>query len=261
MRRRFRLRSAAALAAAAVLVALSPAQAEVAQRGHLRVSFEGKLTPHVLPRAGTAPVKVSVSGKIATTDGGDPPQLQRITIEINRNGRLDRSSLPVCHMEQIQPASNASAMEACAGAKVGEGSFTANVLLPTQAPFPSIGKVLAFNGVFHGRPAILAHVYGTEPLPTSYTLPFLITTRKRGTFGTKLSASLPEVTSEWGYVTGMSMTLGRAFHSHGSVHAYLSAGCPAPKGFPGATFPLARASFGFQTQTLSATVTRSCGAR
>src|ERR1700727_3100770 len=131
MRRVIRLGSAIALAAATFLVALLPAQAEVAQGGHVRVSFEGKLTPHVLPRSGAAPVKIAVSGKIVATDGGDPPQLRQITIDINRNGHLDRSDLPVCRMEQIQPSSSASAMEACGEAKVGEGSFSADVLLPT----------------------------------------------------------------------------------------------------------------------------------
>jgi hypothetical protein len=248
------------LAAAPVLAALSPARAEVIQRGDIRVGFAGRLTPHVLPRSGTVPVKISFDGRITTTDGSAPPQLRRITIDLNRDGRLDDSGLPVCHMDQIQPATNQRALEACRAAKVGEGRFSAEVLLPTQAPFPQAGKVLAFNGVYRGRPAILAHVFGTEPVATSYTLPFLLSSRG-GTFGTRLSASLPDVGPKWGYVTGLSISLGRAFRSHGRVHSYLSAGCPAPSGFPGATFPLARASFGFQNQTLSATLVRSCGAR
>ena len=258
--RRARLGVAIVLAAAPVLAALSPARAEVIQRGDLRIGFAGKLTPHVLPRSGTAPVKISLDGRIGTTDGTAPPQLRRITLDINRHGRLDSAGLPVCHLGQIQPATNQRALEACRAAKVGEGSFSAEVLLPTQAPFPQAGKVLAFNGVYRGRPAILAHVFGTEPIATSYTLPFTVT-RRPGTFGIQLSALLPDVAPKWGYVTGLSMVLGRTFRSHGRVHAYLSAGCPAPAGFPGATYSLARASFDFEAQTLSTTVTRSCGAR
>jgi hypothetical protein len=45
------------------------------------------------------------------------------------------------------------------------------------------------------------------------------------------------------------------------VPSYLSAGCPAPKGFPGAVFPFAKASFAFAKQpSLNSTLTRSCGA-
>jgi hypothetical protein len=128
--------------------------------------------------------------------------------------------------------------------------------------FPSTGKIVAFNGRWQGQPAILAHVYGPKPVPTSYTLPFVIGAVGHGTYGTTLSASLPRFTSKWGYVTGISLSLGRSFSSHGARRSYLSAGCPALKGFPGATFPLARASFSFGGhKPVEQTLTRSCGAR
>jgi hypothetical protein len=248
-------------AALLTLLALaSLAHAEIKQQGNLRVSFDGELTPHTLPRSGKAPVKVAVGAKIAATNGAAPPQLRKISIAINRNGRLDAKGLALCRLEEIQPSTTADALAACRRSLIGEGSFSAKVLLPQQAPFPSQGKVFAFNGELDGKPAIFAHVYGTQPVPTSYTIPFVISEAK-GTFGTVLSASLPNVTSEWGYVTGLQMTLGRSFSSHGKRHSYLSAGCPAAKGFPGASFPFARASFGFGKKTLTSTLTRSCGAR
>jgi hypothetical protein len=236
------------------------AQAEVIQRGTLRVSFEGKLIPKTLPRAGSAPVKVAVGAKIATTDGKDPPQLRRITIAINRNGHFTPQGLPVCPLAKIQPTTNADALAACRSSLVGEGSFSAKVLFTQQAPFPAAGKVLAFNSVLHGRPAILAHVYGTQPVPTSFTLPFEVRPSK-GTFGTVLSASLPEVTGNSGYITGLQLTLGRNFSVDGRRRSYFSAGCPAAKGFPGAIFTFARASFAFAKKTLTSTLTRSCDAR
>ncbi len=252
---------AALLAISLTLGLVTLAQAEISQKGDLRVSFEGKLTPHALPRSGTAPVKIAVGAKIAATDSQQPPQLRQIAIAINRNGRFTPAGLPRCTLKEIQPSTAADALAACRASLVGEGSFSAKVLLPEQAPFPSKGKVFAFNGRFHGAPAILAHVYGTNPVPTSYTIPFAISPA-RGTYGTVLSASLPQVTSDWGYVTGLAMTLGRSFSYRGHRRSYLSAGCPAPKGFPGAVFPLARASFAFGgRQTLTSTLTRSCGVR
>jgi hypothetical protein len=236
------------------------AHAEIAQKGDLRVTFDGNFSPHALPRANVKPISVSVSGRISTSDGAPPPQLRKILIAINRQGRLDYKGLPVCHLRQIQPSTNSGALAACRSALVGSGSFSADVKLPQQSPFPSSGKVLAFNGVIKGRPVILAHVYGTEPIPTSYTLPFAINSAK-GTFATALSVDLPQVTSDWGFVTGISITLGRSFTSHGHTRGYLSASCPAPKGFPGVVFPLAKASFVFAKKTLTSTLTRSCGAR
>lgn len=59
----------------------------------------------------------------------------------------------------------------------------------------------------------------------------------------------------------MAQKLGREFTVGGEPRSYLSAGCPAPTGFPGASFPFAKASLGFAGQTLSETLTRSCKAR
>jgi hypothetical protein len=253
---------AVAVSALLCLALTTAATAEITQQGNLRVSFAGKLAPHRLPRQGTAPVAVSISGEIKTTDNSTPPQLRTITMALNRNGQLDYKGLPSCHFHQIQPASTQEAREACPNSLVGTGSFKANVALPDQSPFPSNGKVLAFNGNLHGEPVIFAHIYGTEPLPTSFTLPFKIKRRNKGTYATVLVAQLPRVAAQWGYVSGVALRLQRTFSYRGETHSYLSAGCPAPKGFPGAVFTFARASFAFEDgETLSSTMTRSCGVR
>jgi DNA-binding beta-propeller fold protein YncE len=233
---------------------------EVVQQGHARVSFDAALAPKRLPRHGSAPVRLSFSTEIAAVDGGKVPQLRRVTIGFNRAGHIDPSSLPACALDDIQPATTAAARAACGRSLVGQGTFSADVRLPQQSPFPSQGKVLAFNGRYQGHPAILAHVYGTSPVPTSYTLPFEIGAAK-GSFGTVLQASLPEVTGDAAAITGLTLTLGRSVGSGGHHRSYVSAGCPAPAGFPGAVFPLARASFGFSGRTLRSILTRSCRAR
>src|SRR5436309_5011718 len=76
----------------------------VEQRRGVRVGFDGKLTPHVLPRHGTAPVGIVVDARISATGGEDPPQLRRITIAINRNGHFTSAGLPACRIDQIQPS-------------------------------------------------------------------------------------------------------------------------------------------------------------
>lgn len=233
----------------------------VEQRRGVRVSFDGKLTPHVLPRHGTAPVGIVVDSRISATGGQDPPQLRRITIAINRNGRFTSTGLPACRIDQIQPSTTDGALAACRASLVGEGSFSANVKLPQQSPFPSAGKVLAFNGKVNGRPAILAHIYGTQPAPTSTVLPFLLR-KSHGTYGTILEASLPQATGNWGYVTGLRMSLRRHFTYRGHSRSFLSAGCPAPAGFPSAAFPLAKTSFDFAGNlVLDAVLNRTCRAR
>jgi hypothetical protein len=234
---------------------------EVSQHGNVRVDLQAKLTPKKLPRTGRAPVHFSIAAKIGAANGQVPPQLRTLEVAINRNGKINPGALPVCEMDQVQPATTQGALEACGGSLVGEGTFSAKVLLTQQSPFPSEGEVLAFNGTWHGRPAILAHIYGRQPVPTSNTLPFVIGKAKgKGPFGTALKASLPQFTSKWGYVTGISLFLGRSSSDGG----YLTAGCPAPKGFGGASYPLTRAKLSFtegRPRSVEQTLTRSCGVR
>jgi hypothetical protein len=236
-------------AAVAILIAtavLSPlSAAEVSQKQGVRVSVKGALAPTSLPRRGAAPVAVSLSGRIATTTNATtPPQLQNLTIEINRQGHLSYKGLPRCRLGKIDPSTSQQALAACKDALVGEGHFSADVRIPEQSPFPSEGKLLAFNGTLGGSPAIFAHIYGTKPTPTSYVLPFLVKS-SGGTYGTILEASLPQVTGEWGFITAISMNLNRTFSSNGKTQGYLSAGCPAPKGLNKAFFPLLRTRFAF----------------
>lgn len=253
---------ARALSAALLALALLPVPAagEVAQERGVRVALDGELSPKRLPRAGTAPVSVSFSTRVSATRAGVLPQLRSVQIAINRNGRLDRGGLPVCELAEIQPATTAKAMQACRRSLVGRGHFEATVALDRQAAFPTEGEMLAFNGTYRGRPAVLAHVYGTEPVPTSFTLPFVIGSSGKGPFGTTLTAKLPR--GEGSYVTGFDLVLHRTYSHRGRRHSFASAGCPAPKGFPGAVFPFARTTYGFAGgKVLTMTLSRACRAR
>jgi hypothetical protein len=256
------IKSAAALTAALCLFASgSLASAEVTQEGNLRVSFTGGIAPNALPRQGAAPVKVSFGGDIKTIDGAQPPQLRTISLAINRAGKLDYRGLPACHYHQIHPASTAEAIKTCPDSVIGTGTFSAHVALPEQSPFPSAGEVTAFNGSFHGRHVVFVHVYGTTPLPQSQVITFEIG-RASGTYRTTLTGELPQVAAEWGYVSGLSLTLGRIFKYKGRQHALFTAGCPAPSGFTAASFSFAKAEFGFEDgRQLGVTMTRVCHAK
>lgn len=257
MNRRRRLLASSVIAVFGLAFA-SYALAEVAQKGNLRVDFSGSFSPKKLPREGAAPIAVSLGGDVFTTDGSYPPGLDRIEIAINRQAHLDPRALPTCSLDQIQPASTVYARRVCAKARVGQGQFNAAVSIPEESPYPSQGAVTAFNGVDHGKPVIYLHIYGTEPLPTSFTLPLSIG-KGHGSFGTILRGTLPSVDAHVGFVTGITLKLNPVSRNGKS---YLSAGCPAPKGFSAAPFPLAKASFYFNGgPALSRTLVRQCRAR
>ena len=251
------------LLAAALLLALlaaAPTAAETVQQEGIRLSFRGALQPRSLPRSRPVPVRIALRAGIGGADGQPLPQLRRLSIAINRVGRLDAVGLPVCHLAQIQPATTTDALAACGRSLVGTGRFSASVQIPEQFPYPSRGRIDAFSGRYHGRPAILLHVYGTVPISASYTLPLTIG-RARGTFGIVLRTSLARTTPSAGRVTGLSLNLGRTYSFGGRRHSYLSASCPAPRGSSFASFPFVRARLGFSDRALDLTVRRSCGVR
>lgn len=236
----------------AALAFSSLATAEVAQKQGVRVTVAGAIAPKRLPRKGEAPIAVSVSGKIDSTKPGASPQLKKFTIQINRAGHLSFRGIPSCRIGRIDPSTTQQAMAACGASLIGEGHFSANVKLPEQSPFPSDGKVLAFAGKVRGENAIFAHIYGTQPVDTSYVLPFLVKSTP-GTYGTSLEAFLPQATGEWGFVSGISLNLNRK--------GFITAGCPAPKGLSEVAFPMMRTGFGFAGGLqMSETLNRSCEA-
>lgn len=250
------------LFAIASLCLASLAGAVITQKGNLRVSVSGKLSPKQLPRDGVAPIAVSVGGEISTTDETLPPQLKSIRIELNRNGRLDYAGLPVCQYPKIQPGSTSRALAGCRSSLIGEGSFSADITLAGQEPYPTEGKLVVFNGEKGGKPVLYGHIYASRPFATSFVIVFKLSKHSHGTYGTVLDAPLPKAMKAWGRLTGLQMTLSRRYSAEGKRHSYLSSGCPAPKGISTVPFSLARTSFEFAGGVaVSSVLSSQCRAR
>jgi hypothetical protein len=246
----------AALVASAL--ANTGASAEVERVGNLQVSFNGGISPQKLPRDEDAPVTVLMDGKIGTTDRTAPPKLEKIVLAINKEGVIDNTGLPTCSIGKLNSLSSAQAKKSCAGALVGHGSVTSRVSLPSQGAFASTGELLAFNGKLHGKQAVLAQVASQAPLPLTYVIAFEVE-KSGGQFGTTLVGTLPPIASEYGYISAFSLALARRYTFKGKQHSFASASCPAPEGFPGATFPFAKAEYQFEGGTsVHSTLVREC---
>lgn len=246
----------------AVLGVAGASQAEVVQEGDVIVAFDGGISPHALPRSGTAPVAVTIDSSFRSVDGSDPPpQLKTISIGINRRGRIFDRGLPTCRVRRIQPTTISAARRICGGAIVGSGHVQVLVNLANQPPFLFKGPMLVFNAERAGGDRrLLAQVYGRKP-PSAFVLSFRIV-KASGEFGTVIKTSLPQSASKWAYVTHFDMKLRRIYTYRGRQRSYVNAGCAAPEGFPGAVFPFARASFGFDGGELAtATLIRDCKVR
>jgi hypothetical protein len=250
-----------ALACLASAALTGPASAEREKKGPIEVSFNGGISPRSLPRSGSAPVGVQMGGRITTSDRDNTPILKRIILDINRKGVIQTKGLGRCSLGKLKNASQAGAKRSCADAIVGKGSVTSRVRLPEQSPFASIGSMVAFNGRYKGHQAVFAQVASGAPLPLTYVIVFVVK-KSHGTFGTKLVGTLPEIASSYGHITAFNLSLRRTYRFHGRRMSFASAGCPAPKGFPGAQFPLVQVGYQFEDgTTVSEKLIRDCKVR
>jgi hypothetical protein len=254
------------LLVASALVALtltSLASAETKILGNLALSVQATLSPKKLPRETSAPIAVSVGWQIQSTDPAlKPPSLKSVKIEINRAGILDPTGLPDCPYPQIQPASTQRALANCRPSLVGQGSFSALVGLEGQESYVSRGKMLVFNGTRGGKAVLYGQIYTNYPFAASFVIVFRLSKEQKGTYATTLTATLPANLRAWGNLTEVNMRLARNYSYKGQKRSFLSAGCPAPKGFGAAPFPLARTSFTFNgAPQVSQVLSETCKVR
>lgn len=246
----------------ALLGAAVAAQGEIYRKGNLRVTFDGRLLPHALPRDHPAPVTVHLDGTVGTFDGTRPPQLREMSVAMNRAGQLYTTGLPTCTASQLQQTSSDAALDLCGDALVGHGRFAAKVDFSEAPLIPAQGKVLVFNSRIGGKPAMLLHLFGSTPVRAAFVLPFRIARSNKGEFGTIFSTKIPVLASDLGYVTDIELTIGRTYRYAGKRRSFLSASCAAPAGFPGGSYELAKTTFSFADGTrLTSRLTRDCVVR
>src|SRR5215475_5683268 len=92
------------------LACASLAHATVVQKDNLRITVLSQVLPYKLPRHGTAPIAVFVSGHLEAPHGGIPSQLQTMTVQVNKHGLLQSKGLPTCRLSKLQPASTERAL-------------------------------------------------------------------------------------------------------------------------------------------------------
>lgn len=213
-------------------------------KDEVKVSFNGRFAPRVLPRDHPAPVTIELSSSISTEDGSQPPPLKSLEISLNSHGRLSTRGLPICDSAVLQSTTTENALNHCRGALVGHGRFGA-ALNSSLAQIPASGKILAFNGRVNGKPGVLLHLYGTTPVRATFVLPLAIDHRRKGELGTVLTTKIPVLAGGLGSITEVTLKMGRRYSFEGRRQSFLSASCAAPEGFDLVPFTFARGNFEF----------------
>jgi hypothetical protein len=214
---RSRLRTRAALTAAlGLLIALAVAGVATAggeapvvvQAGNLKLTFNGGFTPKVLSKTKPTPIKLNVSGKIATLNGEHPPALKEFLLETDKNGAVSVKGVPTCKSSQLQSQDTVHAEAICRPAIIGTGTTDVSIAFPEQSPIPANSKLVVFNGGESGGViTFYIHAYITVPTPAAIVTTVKIKKIHKGRFGTESVASIPKIAGGAGSVTSFSLAI------------------------------------------------------
>ena len=182
--------------------------------------------PRNLPAKSYAPVQFSGSVEVAKPGGGQPPALDRIVLDFDRDGRLQTAGLPTCAPESVAQASVEEARRICKGSIVGTGKVEALVALPVSGNLvPTSSPLTLFNGPrLEGKPTVIVHARTTVPTTETYAFTVPIE-KRRGEFRYRVTADIPPLAGGLAAITKLSVTVGRQYTADGSKRSYVSARC------------------------------------
>ncbi len=254
-----RLAAGAALALLALAyLAVGPAGAEQSGRAGVVAHFSGRISPRHLPRHRLAPISLSLNGRVLGADGASPPRLDRIELAFGARGGLDTTGLPLCPRSRLRNATRRQALARCGAALVGRGEIATEVPLNPADPVRTRARLLAFNGLAHGRPAVWVHAYAAYP-PVAFVLPFYLQRLHDGPYGVLMRSPVRRALGRWPRLRSFRITLGRRYRAAGEERSYLSARCPLPPRFSILSVPIARATFYFSPRpALNISILRAC---
>ena len=223
-RRALALLLGAALLVGAIVTAGAGATAMVETR-EIRLEVNAAFQPRALPKHSFAPVQFEGFLDIGKPGGGEPPALEQIVLDFDRDGRLDVAGLPTCAPESIAAASVEEARALCKGAIVGTGEVEALVALPARAPVPTSSPLTLFNGPrLEGHPTVVVHAHIPRPATQTYAIVVPIE-KRRGEFRYRATVNLPPLAGGFGAITHMQVKVGRRYTAGGKKRSYVSARC------------------------------------
>jgi len=209
MRKKWLVTMALGALAALVVAGIATAAGEkpvVVRAGNLKLTFNGGFTPKVLSKTKPTPIKLNVSGKIATLNGEHPPALKEFLLETDKNGAVNVKGLPTCKSSQLQAQDTKHAEAICRPAIIGTGTTDVSIAFPEQAPIPANSKLVVFNGGEKaGVVTFYIHAYLTVPTPAAIVTTVKIKKIHKGRFGTESIASVPKIAGGAGSVTSFSL--------------------------------------------------------
>lgn len=223
---RSRLRHLAIALALLAACTLAPAYAEVYEFPDRRVVAGGSFSPKRLPAKKAAPIALKVQYSIRMNDGSFPPNLERMVLDFDRDGRMDIRGLPRCREQRIADTGRAGALRACRRALVGRGTARVLVNTPTEQAVPVNSRILAFNASrVGGARTVLLHTRLALPEPTTVIGRVRITRAPGRQYRDRAILLIPELAGGEASLVKFKLQFKRKWRHRGKRRSFVSARC------------------------------------
>ena len=220
---------AMALGALLALTMSSFATAErpvTVRAGKLILTFNGGFFPKKLPKKRSAPIGLSVSGKLRTSDGSHPPALKEFLLETDKNGSVQTKGYPTCKPGKLQARNSAKAEAVCKPALIGEGKTGVEIEFAESSPVDVNSKLLMFNGGTRGgTTTFYIHAYITVPTPAAIVTTVKIKKIHKGRYGLLATAKIPRIAGGSGSVTSFNLKVVKKYRFKGKKLSILNLRC------------------------------------
>jgi hypothetical protein len=194
--------------------------------GELELTANGGFSPKALPKKSFRPVGVTASGAVREADGGHPPAVRRVLLEIDKHAMVNTKGLAVCRSGQLQATDTQAAMKACKSALIGTGKTTAQVAFAEQKPIDVPSKLLVFNGGDKGgKVKMFIHAYFSNPISGAIVTTVTFKKIHHGRFGWLADARIPQITGGSGSITSFNLNISKWFRHKGHKTRAFSAQC------------------------------------
>lgn len=213
-----------ALVAALVLAVAARAEKLPVGSGEpVRIDFV--FSPKALPKQKLAPVSISFSTTISTSDGAPPPPVRTITLRLDRNLAFDLKGYPSCK-EDLKSGSVREVEALCRSAIVGAGRAEFETAASSPRPVVPIERSVLLNGGRSGKVRTLYFVSEEQtPDLALVVVPIRITAVAAGRYGSEATISIPKPSSELGPLTSLDLTINKKFIRDGRTRSIVAARC------------------------------------
>lgn len=217
------LAAAVALGVAGVASALKLTSTTV-RGGNLQVTFGGGIHQRTLPKHRFEAFRHTIFGTIKTTDGTHPSAFRELVLDVDKDAKINTKGFPVCGAGQLEARDTKSAKRVCGKTIIGEGTATAEIAFPEQAPIKVFSPLLVFNGGERGgKVTVLVHTFITVPAPAAIVT--TVTVQRKGA-GLHVVAKIPVIAGGSGSAVSFRFTLGKTYRYKRKQVGYFEARCP-----------------------------------